>query len=57
VLTPKLGYLKVAEVLHEAERTGRPVKALLVERKLLTADEVEALLGEPALRRLAEPAP
>jgi len=55
VLTPKLGYLKVAEVLHEVERTGRPVKELLVERGLLTAAEVEALLGEAALRKLAEP--
>jgi aspartate ammonia-lyase len=55
VLTPKLGYLKVAEVLHEAERTRRPVKELLVERGLLTPAEVEALLGEAALRKLAEP--
>jgi len=42
-------------VLHEVERTGRPVKELLVERGLLTAAEVEALLGEAALRKLAEP--
>ncbi len=57
VLTPRLGYLKVAEVLHEAERTRRPVKELLVERKLLTPEEVDHLLGEEALRRLAEPVP
>ncbi|MGB6500591.1 MAG: aspartate ammonia-lyase [Thermoplasmata archaeon] len=57
VLTPKLGYLKVAELLHEAERSGRPVRELLVEQKLLSADEVEHLLGEAALRRLAEPVP
>ena len=55
VLTPRLGYLKVAELLHEAERLHRPVRELLVERHLLTADEVEGLLGEAALRRLAEP--
>ncbi len=54
-LTPKLGYLKVAEILHEAERTGRPVKALLLEKKLLTAEEIESLIGPAALLKLAEP--
>jgi aspartate ammonia-lyase len=57
VLTPKLGYLQVAELLHEAERTGRPVRDLLLEKKLLSAAEAESLLGEAALRRLAEPVP
>ncbi len=54
-LTPKLGYLKVAELLHEAERVGRPVKELLVEKGLLTRGEVERLLGPAALLRLTEP--
>jgi aspartate ammonia-lyase len=57
VLTPRLGYLKVAEVLHEAERTGRPVRELLVERGLLTREEVEALLGEAALLKLTDVVP
>ncbi len=57
VLTPRLGYLKVAEVLHEAERSHRPVKELLVEKGLLTHAEVEALLGAPALLKLTEPVP
>jgi len=57
VLTPKLGYLKVAEILHEAERTGRPVQTLLVEKGLLTREEVEALLGPAALLRLTQPVP
>jgi aspartate ammonia-lyase len=57
VLTPRLGYLKVAELLHEAERLGRPVKELLVERGFLTAAEVESLLGDAALLKLAEPVP
>jgi len=55
ILTPRLGYLKVAEVIHEAERTGKSVKALLVEHHLLTSDEVEALLGGAALLKLTEP--
>ena len=57
VLTPRLGYLKVAEVLHEAERTSKPVRALLVEKGLLTTVEVESLLGEAALLKLTEPVP
>jgi len=57
ILTPKLGYMKVAEVIHEAERTNRPVKEILVERKLLTADEVESLLGTAALLKLTQPVP
>ena len=55
ILTPRLGYLKVAEVIHEAERTQRPVKELLIEKKLLTRDEVETLLGAGALLKLTEP--
>ncbi len=55
VLTPRLGYLRVAELLHEAERTHRPVRDLLVERHLLSAEEAEKLLGPAALRQLAEP--
>ena len=57
ILTPRLGYMKVAEVIHEAERTNRPVKEILVERKLLTKDEVEALLGDAALLKLTQPVP
>ena len=57
ILTPRLGYLKVAEVIHEAERTNRPVKEILVERKLLTPEEVESLLGEAALLKLTQPVP
>jgi aspartate ammonia-lyase len=44
-------------VIHEAERTNRPVKEVLVERKLLTSEEVEALLGDAALLKLTEPVP
>ncbi|HTZ62244.1 MAG TPA: aspartate ammonia-lyase [Thermoplasmata archaeon] len=57
VLTPKLGYLRVAEVLHEAERAQRPVTELLVEKGLLSKAEVEELLGRAALLKLAEPVP
>jgi aspartate ammonia-lyase len=57
VLTPRLGYLTVAELIHESERSGRAVKELLLERHLLPPDEVEALLGKAALLRLTEVVP
>ena len=57
VLTPRFGYLKVAEILHESEKTGRPVRELLVSQGLLTKEEVEATLGAAALLKLAEPVP
>lgn len=57
ILTPRFGYLKVAELVHAAEATGVPVKELLVREKLLTPAEVEALLGPAALLKLAEPVP
>ncbi|MCI4316930.1 MAG: aspartate ammonia-lyase [Thermoplasmata archaeon] len=57
VLTPRFGYLKVAELIHASARTGVPVKEMLVREKLLTAAEVETLLGPQALLKLAEPVP
>ncbi len=57
VLTPKLGYLKVAELVHESQSTGKSVKELLLERRLLTAAEIEELLGAAALLKLTEPVP
>ncbi|MGD0250125.1 MAG: aspartate ammonia-lyase [Thermoplasmata archaeon] len=57
VLTPRLGYLKVAELMHEAERSGRPIRELLVDGGHLTRAEVESLLGEAALLKLTQPVP
>ena len=57
VLTPRLGYLKVAELIHAAARTGRPIPTLLREQGLLTAEEIETLLGRSALLKLAETVP
>jgi aspartate ammonia-lyase len=57
VLTPRLGYLAVAELIHEMERTGKSVRELLVEKKLLSPAEVESLLGPVALLKLTETVP
>jgi aspartate ammonia-lyase len=55
ILTPKFGYLKVAELVHEMARTGRSMKELLVAHHLATTSEADALLSPSALAKLAEP--
>jgi len=57
VLTPRFGYLKVAELIHEAARTGVPIRQLLVDRKLLTPEEVAQMFGPDALLKLTQPVP
>lgn len=57
VLTPKLGYPKVAELIHESERTGRSVKELLLHHRLLSPAQVERSLGPAALLKLTQPVP
>jgi aspartate ammonia-lyase len=57
ILTPKWGYLRVAELMHEAERRGVAVKELIVEKGLATREEAEGLLGAPALLKLASVEP
>jgi aspartate ammonia-lyase len=57
ILTPRFGYLKVAELIHESANTGTPVKALLVGRGMLTPEEAETLLGRAALLALTKPVP
>ncbi|MBC8536864.1 aspartate ammonia-lyase [Feifania hominis] len=44
VLCPRLGYQKSAAIAKEALRTGRPVRALLLEQTPLTAEEIDRLL-------------
>lgn len=55
VLTPKLGYLKVAELVHESQATGKTIKELLLEHHLLSPAEIEETLGTAALLKLTEP--
>jgi aspartate ammonia-lyase len=57
ILTPKFGYLKVAELIHESARTGATVKSLLVQQGLLSPAEADELLGLEALLKLADPVP
>jgi aspartate ammonia-lyase len=55
VLTPRLGYLKVAELIHEASARGQDPRETAVAMGLLTREEAESLLGREALVRLTRP--
>lgn len=43
-LTPKIGYDTAAKVAHEAHVSGRTLKEVLLEKGLLTEDEIKELL-------------
>lgn len=44
LLTPKIGYLKSAELFKESLKTGITIRELAVSKKLLTAKEIDSLL-------------
>ncbi|PYR36953.1 MAG: aspartate ammonia-lyase [Acidobacteria bacterium] len=50
-LSPYLGYAVTAEIAKESVRTGRPIRDLVLERKLLDADQLDALLSVEAMTR------
>jgi len=52
-LAPVIGYDGAAEISEEAHRTGRTVREVALERDVLPADELDALLDP---RRATEPA-
>ena len=43
-LNPIIGYEKAAEIAKEAGRTGKSVKEIVIEKKILTAEEAEKVL-------------
>ena len=45
LLTPKIGYLKSAELFKESLKTGKTIRELVIAKKLLTNKEVNSLLG------------
>jgi len=45
LLTPKIGYLKSAELFKESLKTGKTIRELVVSKKLMTNKEVNTLLG------------
>jgi aspartate ammonia-lyase len=55
VLTPKLGYLKVAEVIKKAMAKNENVKNYLVREGILAEKEAEEILGREALLKITKP--
>ncbi len=48
-LSPYIGYAATAEIAKESVRTGRPVRELVRERKLLPDRELDAILSPEAM--------
>ena len=45
LLTPKIGYLKSAELFKESLKTGKTIRELVVSKNLMTNKEIDALFG------------
>lgn len=45
LLTPKIGYLKSAELFKESLKTGKTIRELVVSKNLLSNKEIDALFG------------
>jgi aspartate ammonia-lyase len=50
-LSPYIGYAATADIAKEAVRTGRTIRDLVLERRLLTAEELERILSLDAMTR------
>jgi aspartate ammonia-lyase len=48
-LSPYIGYAKTAEVAKESVATGRPIRDIVLERKLMPADELDRILSVEAM--------
>lgn len=45
LLTPKIGYLKSAQLFKESLKTGKTIRELVVSKKLMTDKQVDSLFG------------
>ncbi len=50
-LSPYLGYAATAEIAKESVRTGTPIRAIVLERKLLDARQLDEILSVDAMTR------
>jgi aspartate ammonia-lyase len=48
-LSPYIGYAATAEIAKESVRTGRPIRELVRERRLLPDDQLDAILSAEAM--------
>ena len=44
-LSPYIGYAKTAEIAKEAVKSGKPIRTLVIERKLLDAEQLDRILS------------
>jgi aspartate ammonia-lyase len=51
-LNPHIGYEKAAEIAKEANRTGKTIRELLIEKKIFTKEQVDRILD---IRKMTEP--
>jgi aspartate ammonia-lyase len=50
-LSPYIGYEKTAEIAKESVATGKPIRAIVLERNLIEADELDRILSVEAMTR------
>ena len=50
-LSPYIGYAATAEIAKESVRTGRPIREIVLERKLLDAAQLDRILSPAAMTR------
>jgi fumarate hydratase class II len=54
-LNPIIGYEKATEIARESAKTGKTVREIVLERKLMAPDEAERILDPKKLTRHSEP--
>ena len=50
-LSPHIGYAATAEIAKESVRTGRPIRAIVLERRLLDEKQLDDILSVDAMTR------
>ena len=50
-LSPYIGYAATAEIAKAAVASGRPIRELVLERGLMTADDLDRILSAEAMTR------
>ena len=48
LLNPTIGYMKAAEIAKESEKSGRPVREIVAEHKIMSREEFDALVLKAA---------
>ena len=50
-LSPYIGYAATADIAKESVRTGRPIRDIVLERRLLDAAQLDRILAVDAMTR------